>query len=876
MRIAVTSSAPEPPDDDPVVALLEQCLLRVAVEGSSAVDDVCRANPEHAAALRDGLRFLRRERLVADDADAVPERFGEFRLLHRLGGGGMGVVYLAEQPSLQRTVALKVIRSDLLWFEGSRARFRREAAAIASLQHPAIVPVHAAGDADGIPFLVMDHVAGASLAAVLGELAGSAPERLGVADLAAALQRAARLPAAPSLPFAGPWWRIAGALVAEVASALAHAHERDVLHRDVKPSNVMLRPDGHVQLIDFGLARAGGDVELTRPGTPLGSLAYMAPEQVLGRADIDARCDVYGVGVTLYELLTLHSPFLAGDGESTRARILAADVVAPRRRNRTLPHDLEVVCLQAMAPEPQRRYQTMAGFARDLDAALAHAPITARRAGPWLRLVRFRRRHPATAPLLAALLAVAPIAIWLTADWYRSRAAVRLSESAAQAAELARQLQRGWTTYRTMPARAQEHFAAALRLAPQEPLAVLGVCLVAIQTRDVAGLHRALERHRAVVAVHPMFSLLPAMLAFDASAPFPLPDDAAIPPSPVDWFLVGLAARQRGELGDRDALVRARDCFEQCIHLSPTPEFVFFASRCETLLSLGERGRAEQVVQVLTARWPDSACALAHAASLLKKHDPQRARQLLEAALRLDANELFAWVQLGRLCMMEGDRTGYLAAIERALALRPDAADLRTERARARLVVGDAAGALADSALAVRDAPDDADALVVHGSALADTGQHDAAFAAWQRAETMAPRSPEPTYFRAQLLIELQRYREAVDALRRGIALTPDNPILHGSLAIASRRGGDFAGARAAAARAIELDPGFTQSRLELAFAQWQLGDLAAAKDNLQRVVQEMPDHAEAHAVRERFASETGDVALQAEEAARWQQRQRR
>lgn len=867
---------PAEPADDRVIELLEQLLLRAPLEGSSAVDAICRDHPEHADELRAGYHFLQRRELVRADAGGVPQRLGEYRLLRRLGGGGMGVVYLAEQASLGRQVAIKLIRPELLWLAGSRTRFRREAEAIAKLQHPAIVPVHTAGEIDGIPFFVMDHVVGASLAGVLAALQGRTPDHLGVDDLAAALQAAAQLPAAPGLPFTGPWWHIAGTIARQVADAVAHAHERGVLHRDLKPSNVMLGRDGRVQLVDFGLARGQGDAELTRPGTPLGSLAYMAPEQVVGRADIDGRADVYGLGVTLYELLTLHSPFLAGDSESTRARVLAANAAGPRTRYRALPRDLEIVCLHAMAPEPEQRYPTMAAFARDLANALSHAPIAARRAGPWLRLVRFRRRHPATATLLAVLLLGLPMTGWLVANHFAERTVVQLGIDTAQGARIAGVLQQGWTSYRTAPRRALACFAEVLQLAPEHPLAVLGSCLATSQQGDRAKVEAVLAQHPTVVARFPMFALVPRMLQFDGSAPFPLPDDAAIPATPIDWFLVGLAARQRAELGDAAARRRALACFDQCIQLSPTPEFVFFASRCEALVALGDHERGRQAVQVLTTRWPDSACALAVAASAIKHADPQLAEELLERALQIDPDELFAWLQLGRLRFMQGDKPGYLAAIERVFELRPDDAEVLTELARARLVTHDVDGALAAITEALRTGDPLPEIHLVHGSVLAEAARPEAAFAAWARAEQLAPRSSEPCYYRAQVRIQQERYDEAIAELRQAIAREPDNAVLHASLAIACRRAHDPKAALAAALRASELAPDHAPWRLELAFAQWRAGELGPAKANLQQVVAAMPDHEEAHAVRLQFAIDTGDAALQAEERARWQQRQRR
>lgn len=401
-----------------ILQIVAACIERLEAGEKGALDEACRRHPQHAETIRRHVAAVREQGLLGPplDSESVPQRLGEFRILRKLGGGGMGVVYLAEQESLGRKVALKLIRGGHLFFPGARARFRREAEAAARLQHPGIVRVHAVGEDQGLPYLVQELVAGCTLAEVLAELHGRDPEQLTGRDLAAAV--AVRTPAdtgplmlAPgSAVFAGSWENACLHLARETAEALDHAHRRGVIHRDIKPSNLMITPAGQVLLLDFGLAHAEEESRLTGPGSQLGSLAYMPPEQLRGEVErTDARSDLYSLGVTLYELLCLQAAYLIpSSSEATRARIMEARPASLRRLNPRLSWEAETVCLTAMDPDPARRYATAADFARDLGNVVARRPIEARRPSAWLRARRFVQRHPAgaAAGVLAALLLV--------------------------------------------------------------------------------------------------------------------------------------------------------------------------------------------------------------------------------------------------------------------------------------------------------------------------------------------------------------------------------------------------------------------------------------------------------------------------------------
>ncbi len=394
--------------------LLVEFLDRRESEGVTVLEDLCLRAPDQATRLRSRVAALQRAGLLDTRvADGAPERLGDFRVLERLGGGGMGVVYLAEQVSLGRRVALKVLRPEHLWFEGARERFRREAEAVARLSHPAIVPLFSVGEETGVPFLAMEYVHGAALSTLLADLRARPPASLTGEDLRRALE--ARLGpqetvrADPLRLFAGTWSEACARIARVVAEGLEHAHQRGVLHRDVKPSNVMLAADGRVLLVDFGLAARAGADRLTRTGSQLGSLPYMAPEQVGGRADeIGVRTDVYGLGVSLYEMLALRLPYEGPSMHELLRQISDGEAVPVRRWNARVSRDLETVVATAMDPLSAQRYATTEALAHDLRNVVEHRPIDAHRAGPARRALRWTQRHPAAAAAigLAMLLAI--------------------------------------------------------------------------------------------------------------------------------------------------------------------------------------------------------------------------------------------------------------------------------------------------------------------------------------------------------------------------------------------------------------------------------------------------------------------------------------
>jgi serine/threonine protein kinase len=424
---------------NPIDHLAEQFAERLRRGERPALTEYVQQYPELADEIREVFPALvMMEQLKPTSADILgtaggrPERIGDYRLLRELGRGGMGIVYEAEQISLGRHVALKVLLGDSRTNPTFLERFCREAKAAARLQNTNIVPIFGFGEAEGVHYYAMQLIHGEGLDNVLNDLrrlrAGqaksaerSAPvEEVPTGSVAASLltgrfESSAREPAeqkttlehGPS-PSSGTtlttteseaeYCRRVARIGLQVAEGLACAHKEGILHRDIKPSNLLLDFQGNVWITDFGLAKTEDAEQLTTPGDIVGTIRYMAPERFEGASL--PQSDVYALGMTLYELLTLRPAF----DESNRARliqrILYEDPPAPRQFEPRIPRDLETVVLKAIAHDPRRRYATAGELAEDLQLFLSDRPVRARRSGFLERLWRWCRRNPSSALLV--------------------------------------------------------------------------------------------------------------------------------------------------------------------------------------------------------------------------------------------------------------------------------------------------------------------------------------------------------------------------------------------------------------------------------------------------------------------------------------------
>jgi tetratricopeptide (TPR) repeat protein len=377
--------------------LFEQARGLAPAEREACLDRACRDDPELRARV-EALLARHDAGGVLDDPvspagvppAAMPERIGRFRILGRLGRGGMGVVYRAEQDEPRRLVAIKMMSAGLVTPE-LRRRFEFETSVLALLQHPGIAQIHDVGawdDGEGThPYFVMELVEGVSLDRFIDGERPSIEARL----------------------------RLFGA----ICDAVQHAHQKGVIHRDLKPANILVTPDGAPKILDFGVARAtDADVRATRhtsPGQLVGTVAYMSPEQVGASADrLDTRSDVYALGVILHEMLTGRLPYELDDASVVAAMrvIEEADPVPPSSMDRALRGDLDTIVRKALRKRPEDRYQSASDLGADVHRFLRHEPIVARPATALYQMSRFARRHRGLVASLAlsVLLLVAGVA----------------------------------------------------------------------------------------------------------------------------------------------------------------------------------------------------------------------------------------------------------------------------------------------------------------------------------------------------------------------------------------------------------------------------------------------------------------------------------
>src|SRR6266853_2839065 len=318
----------------------------------------------------------------APRAAKTPPEFGDYELLEEIGRGGQGVVYRAHQKSLNRTGALKLIGLGHWATEAHLKRFRREAEAAASLEHPGIVPIHEVGEREGTCYFSMGFIEGDQLDEVV---------------------RREPMPV-----------RRAAELIAKVARTVHYAHEHNILHRDIKPGNILLDRQGEPHLTDFGLARLlETESTVTRTREVMGTPSYMAPEQAAGETTkVSSATYVYGLGAVLYQLLTGHPPFAGGTTYETIRLLLNTEPRKPRALNPKVDRELSTICLKCLEKDPKHRYPSALALAEDLEHWLKHEPIQAHRTGIFTRGRKWVRRKPAIAALIISLIGLAAALGW--------------------------------------------------------------------------------------------------------------------------------------------------------------------------------------------------------------------------------------------------------------------------------------------------------------------------------------------------------------------------------------------------------------------------------------------------------------------------------
>lgn len=618
------------------------------------------------------------DELVPAGGELVPGVIGDYRIIREVGRGGMGVVYEAEQVSLRRRVALKVLPFAAVMDPRALQRFHNEALAAAALDHPHVVRVHGVGHERGVHFIAMQFVDGRTLADLIRERrtpamagAGDTPPLAAgglpgadstVTQAGGPAPRAGATgvpPSASRTPVDAAYARRVAEWGAQAADALEHAHQLGIVHRDVKPANILVDSRGNLWVADFGLARVTADPGMTETGALLGTPRYMSPEQAsAAHGLVDHRTDVYALGATLYELLTLTPAVGGADRADVLRRIAADDPTPPRKLDQHVPADLETIVLKCLAKDPADRYPTAAVLVKDLRRWLTGEPILARKVGRTARTARWVRRNPrvtAVGVLLAALaagLAGTSALLWKQRDRAAAAAAAEVTErQRAERAEAAARRQRDEArkAVDAMYTDVAENLLAKLPNAEPVRREFLLKALAYYEQFARDDEADPLARYGAALANYRMGTLYYFLEDLEK---------AAGPLHRAVFLLERLVADDPESAEYRAALASA---FFNRSHVRPGPDGV--------RANLADRRRAVALYEGLAAEFPGN---LGYAKSLV--HISNREGLLLQDTQGLEAAEV-------------AHRRG-LALAEKAMITFPAERGLRAERAFARIDLG--------------------------------------------------------------------------------------------------------------------------------------------------------------------------------------------
>jgi tetratricopeptide (TPR) repeat protein len=923
---APTVGQPLGSTDQALGLLIEELTARIQAGQLVDVEACVGEHPEHDERLRQLLPALH---LLADlgrsaasgapsalplaaPGDDLSGTLGDFHIIREVGRGGMGVVYEAEQISLGRRVALKVLPFAAALDGRQLQRFKNEAQAAAHLQHQHIVPVYGVGSERGVHYYAMQFIDGHSLAELIQQLRRGddrkvSPEATGpytpppdgdgpvaatppVAGLAT--ECSSRSPA---------FFQAMARLGVQAALALEHAHQLGVVHRDIKPANLLLDARTNLWITDFGLAQVQSDTRLTMTGDLVGTLRYMSPEQALGqRGGVDQRSDLYSLGATLYELLTLEPAFAGRDRQELLRQIAFEEPRPPRRWNPAIPVELETIVLKALAKVPAERYGTAQEMADDLERFLKDEPIRARRPSVVQKVRRWARRHrsvvlTATAGLLLAFAVLAGSVGWTVRD-QTIRALVleegvvgalgeakdfcasdRLPEAAEAVKRAEELLDRGGRRedLRRLVVQVQDGVRLAMRL-------------VEIRLSKAAVQGAAFNDAAAI----PLYQDAFAQYNLDLTSL--APDEAArrIEDSPIkghllaalnDWLLATWAADLPGEErllavlertdadGWRHRLRRAAKKRDRkaLVDLARGPNVSGQMPAGLVLLrhaleQVGERLLALEVLRTAQQRHPDDFW-INHTLALLlikpRPGQPAEALRYFQAALALRPGSPGVYVNYAIALRDNGDLAGAIAANEKAIALKPDYAQAHNNLGLALLVKGDHAGAVTALRKAIALEPDYPEAHANLGDALGLRGDHAGAIVAYTRAITL-----KPDYAEAHNNLGVARHATgdlagAFAAFQKALACNPKLARGHNALGVLLRARGDRAGAIAACRKAIALEPTFALGHLNLGVALLADGDHAGAIATLQKAIALAPRLDVAHYYLGNALRARGDLA---------------
>ncbi|KAA3605538.1 MAG: tetratricopeptide repeat protein [Planctomycetota bacterium] len=725
------------------------------------------------------------------------ETFGDYRLIEELGKGGMGVVWKAEQISVGRKVALKLLQPNVLLTDTVLQRFQREALLTARLEHPAIVTVFAVEARADCPFIVEELVENGR-------------------TLAHHLEEIRRMPKLPP-----NYFQATAEMFLEVADAFDQVHREGVIHRDIKPGNLLMTPKNKLKIADFGLAFEDQAIPLSATDTFAGTPHYLSPEQISGRSqDLDPRTDVFSLGVTLYEALTLTPAFGTGTRTQILQRISEVDPVEPRKYQAKVPRNLSTICMKAIEKDRRRRYASMDAFASDLRRFLKEEPIQAKpasltyRGSKWIK--RHRAKSVAAALLLVGLPVVAALGQWIVTHWDDVQAQV--SDRRTQNAEY--WVQEGFLQLGEVQTQAALHsFRRSMEIQPS-PEGLMGWIQALLRSQkpdealDLLNHHCELQNRfpdliRVKVLIH--------RAKDQKEVAESIMNERREPSTAAGWFLEGqlllAEAVQNKEQKDPDTFQAAIRAFQTATYLAESKALYFFQFSRALFLSESEHDLAAPLAAAIQARWPESSYARYHC-GLLYDHTEEweKAKEHYQRSVELNPSFSLGHHNLGVALFHLKQFSEATSAVHRAIDLNPDYAK-------------------AYSSL---------------GVILRLQGQWKEAVSAFQEAIRRDPNFSEAYNNLGNTLRDLIKLPESAEALQFYLKLEPNSAIGHNNLGATLRAQGKLDEAQAAIERALEIQPDFAHAHYNLGLIFGEKGMQDKALQAYRKAIQYDAHHADA------------------------------